>query len=187
MLPRSVPGPLLTLAFVVTHAPGLMSSWAPADPRPHPAASLVFPLWIPKGIKNQHGTSLVVQWLRLCTPNAGHVGSIPGWGTKIPRASWHCQKMINMARTHLRWSPPNWVLFHVPLLYFSMSCLSKQTCAHLTLHIQTPHIQCFPPVGGPLLSISTPAILILGDSSHLLEGALPLVSVVPQQPKSLLC
>ena len=127
------------------------------------------------------------QWLRLCTPNAGHVGSIPGWGTKIPRASWHCQKMINMARTHLRWSPPNWVLFHVPLLYFSMSCLSKQTCAHLTLHIQTPHIQCFPPVGGPLLSISTPAILILGDSSYLLEGTLPLASVFPQQPKSLLC
>ena len=27
-------------------------------PAPYPAASLVFPLWIPKGIKNQHGTSL---------------------------------------------------------------------------------------------------------------------------------
>ena len=27
------------------------------------------------------GTSLVVQWLRLCTPNAGGLGSIPGWGT----------------------------------------------------------------------------------------------------------
>ena len=24
------------------------------------------------------GTSLVVQWLRLCTPNAGEPGSIPG-------------------------------------------------------------------------------------------------------------
>ena len=113
---------------------------------PYPAASLVFPLWIPKGLKNQHGgTSLVVQWLRLCTPNAGRVGSIPGRGTKIPHASWHCQKMINIARTHLRWSPPHWVLFHVPLLCFSMSCLSKQTSAHLTLHIRTPHIQCFPP------------------------------------------
>ena len=29
------------------------------------------------------GTSLVVQWLRLCTPNARDTGSIPGWGTKI--------------------------------------------------------------------------------------------------------
>ena len=94
--------------------------------------------------------------------------------------------MINIARTHLRWSPPNWVLFHVPLLCFSMSCLSKQTSAHLTLPIRTPHIQCFPPVGEPLLSISTPTILIQGSSSHLLEGALPLASIFPQQPKSLL-
>ena len=29
------------------------------------------------------GTSLVVQWLRLCDPNAGSTGSIPGWGSKI--------------------------------------------------------------------------------------------------------
>ena len=27
------------------------------------------------------GTCLVVQWLRLCAPNAGGLGSIPGWGT----------------------------------------------------------------------------------------------------------
>ena len=32
------------------------------------------------------GTSLVVQWLRLCAPNAGDMGSIPGQGTKIPHA-----------------------------------------------------------------------------------------------------
>jgi len=30
-----------------------------------------------------HGTSLVVQWLRLHASNAGGVGSIPGWGIKI--------------------------------------------------------------------------------------------------------
>ena len=30
----------------------------------------------------QLGTSLVVQWLRLCTPNAGGPGSIPGGGTR---------------------------------------------------------------------------------------------------------
>lgn len=30
------------------------------------------------------GTSLAVQWLRLCAPNAGDMGSIPGWRTKIP-------------------------------------------------------------------------------------------------------
>ena len=28
-------------------------------------------------------TSLAVQWLRLCVPNAGDTGSIPDWGTKI--------------------------------------------------------------------------------------------------------
>ncbi|XP_059950014.1 leydig cell tumor 10 kDa protein homolog isoform X1 [Mesoplodon densirostris] len=35
------------------------------------------------------GTSLAVQWLRLCTSTAGGAGSglIPGWGTKIPRAT----------------------------------------------------------------------------------------------------
>ena len=29
-------------------------------------------------------TSLAVQWLRLCMPTAGGVGSMPGGGTKIP-------------------------------------------------------------------------------------------------------
>ena len=38
------------------------------------------------------GTSLVVQWVRLCTPNAGGRGLIPGWGTKIPHAAWSGQK-----------------------------------------------------------------------------------------------
>ena len=32
--------------------------------------------------KAEVGTSLVVQWLRLCTPNAGVPGSIPGQGTR---------------------------------------------------------------------------------------------------------
>ena len=30
------------------------------------------------------GTSLVVQWLRLCAPSAKGPGSIPGWGTRSP-------------------------------------------------------------------------------------------------------
>jgi len=33
------------------------------------------------------GTSLVVQWLRICFPMAGNAGLILGWGTKIPRAA----------------------------------------------------------------------------------------------------
>ena len=36
-------------------------------------------------------TSLAVQWLRLQASTAGDMGSIPGQGTKIPRAAWHGQ------------------------------------------------------------------------------------------------
>ena len=32
--------------------------------------------------KDGQGTSLVIQWLRLCTPNAGGPGSIPAQGTR---------------------------------------------------------------------------------------------------------
>ena len=40
-------------------------------------------------------TPLVVQWLRLCASNAGALGLIPGWKTKISHAitkTWHSQK-----------------------------------------------------------------------------------------------
>ena len=33
------------------------------------------------------GTSLVVEWLRICLPNAGDTGLIPDGGTKIPHAT----------------------------------------------------------------------------------------------------
>ena len=38
------------------------------------------------------GTSLVVQWLRLCTSNAGGMGLTPGRGTRILHAMLHGQK-----------------------------------------------------------------------------------------------
>ena len=38
------------------------------------------------------GTSLAVQWLRLCTSSAGGAGSIPGQGTRILHAAWYGQK-----------------------------------------------------------------------------------------------
>ena len=41
--------------------------------------------------KKIHGTSLAVQWLRLCASDTGGVGLIPGWGTKIPHATWSSQ------------------------------------------------------------------------------------------------
>ena len=38
------------------------------------------------------GTSLAVQWLRLCASTAVGAGSIPGQGTKSPHAAWCSQK-----------------------------------------------------------------------------------------------
>ena len=35
------------------------------------------------------GTSLAVQWLRICASNAGGMGLILGGGTKIPQATQH--------------------------------------------------------------------------------------------------
>ena len=39
--------------------------------------------------------SLTVQWLRLCASNAGGQSLIPGQRTKIPHATWLCQKSYN--------------------------------------------------------------------------------------------
>ena len=38
-------------------------------------------------IQRGQGTSLVVQWLRLCATTAGGMGSIPDWETKILHAT----------------------------------------------------------------------------------------------------
>ena len=40
----------------------------------------------------KHGSSLVVQWLRLQNFTAEGQGSIPDWGTKIPHAAQCSQK-----------------------------------------------------------------------------------------------
>ena len=39
-------------------------------------------------------TSLVGQWLRLRAPNAGGIGSIAGWGTKILHAMQYDQNIF---------------------------------------------------------------------------------------------
>ena len=41
---------------------------------------------------NSHGTSLAVQWLRLCTSIVGGTDLVPGWGTRIPHATWAAKK-----------------------------------------------------------------------------------------------
>ena len=42
-------------------------------------------MWYPE-------TSLAVQWLRLHASNIAGTGSIPGWGSKIPHATWPKKK-----------------------------------------------------------------------------------------------
>ena len=42
-------------------------------------------------LKLKSGSSLVVQWLGLRAFTAESLGSIPGWGTKIPQAVWHAR------------------------------------------------------------------------------------------------
>ena len=44
--------------------------------------------WSKKDFLRGQGTSLVVQWLGLCAPIDGGLGSIPGQGTKISKAMW---------------------------------------------------------------------------------------------------
>ena len=59
------------------------------NPKPNASHS---DIW--KGLKNIKGNSLAVQWLGLCAFTAEGTGSIPGWGTKIPQATWGSQKNI---------------------------------------------------------------------------------------------
>ena len=49
--------------------------------------------------KTKLGTSLIVQWLRLCTSIAGGTGSIPGPGTNIPTC--HIAQPKNEKKTKL--------------------------------------------------------------------------------------
>ena len=41
----------------------------------------------------ENGIPLAVQWLGHCASTAGGTGSVPGWVTKIPQATWHSQKI----------------------------------------------------------------------------------------------
>ena len=49
------------------------------------------------------GTSLAVQWLRLCTPDAWGLGSIPGLGTRshMPQLRPSTAKYINIKYTNI--------------------------------------------------------------------------------------
>ena len=53
-------------------------------------------MWLLKMKFLRYVTSLAVQWLSLCTSNAGDMGLIFGWGTKDPTKDvvW-CRKQTN--------------------------------------------------------------------------------------------
>ena len=71
-------------------------------------------------IKKGGGTSLVVEWLRLCAANAGGMGLNPGQGTKIPQATWCSQKKRRLTNT-----PEPLEAYIVPLLKLENSHLSQ--------------------------------------------------------------
>ena len=48
--------------------------------------------YLPNKTETTQGTSPAVQWLRLCTYNAGGTGLIPGWVTEIRHTVLHGQK-----------------------------------------------------------------------------------------------
>ena len=54
--------------------------------------------------KDTPGTFLAVQWLGLHASSVEGMGSIPGWGTKIPHTVWQ-KKKIEKKHTHTH-TPP---------------------------------------------------------------------------------
>ena len=59
------------------------------------------------------GTSLAVQWLKLHTPSAGGMGSVPGRGTKILHAARSGQKKQKNKKNKYR--KKKWIdLFLIP-------------------------------------------------------------------------
>ena len=73
--------PCITFCFLKS----ILNTAARVMPCPNLAMAPPFPPLKPASLqwilKSQMGTSLVAQWMRLCAPNAGDLGSIPGQGT----------------------------------------------------------------------------------------------------------
>ena len=85
----------------------------------------------------QAGTSLAVWWLGLHVSNAGGAGSIPGWGAKIPCATWWGQKHLHEKQNTIQGNPftllPDTELPHGPLEvqqmdFIQLPHLTVQTC-----------------------------------------------------------
>ena len=78
------------------------------------------------------GNSLVVQQLRLHASTTGDSCLIPGWGTKIPQATWYDQEKNKKATTTVDHNFYYWVL--------TLSAISKADPSWLYI------TQCVPPI-----------------------------------------
>ena len=77
--------------------------------------------------KYSTGTSLAVQWLRVCTSTAGGTGSIPGRGIRIPHAVWCSQQ--NKTHKFFFFNFGFVCLFVCLFIYLFISVLGLRFCA----------------------------------------------------------
>ena len=82
--------------------------------------------------RSKPGTSLAVQWLRLCTSNARGAGSNPSQGTKIPHAT---QPRPKKKKKNLRQRSPGLAVYKYHLGRFKAI---RQSLSHVQLHRLEP-------------------------------------------------
>ena len=96
----------------------------------------------------------MVQWLRLHTANAGVLGSISGWGTKIPHALHTNERFFKEKKIYLRHSQ-----------------LSSCVCF---MYILNWILISWPPLNKPFLYLVSSSILLLLFSHSVVSDSLKL-------------
>ena len=111
-----------------------------------------------------------VQWLRLCTSNAGGMGLIPGWGTKIPHAAQHSQKK---KRFHLLPSPwISWFLWQNDNSRLKTDERMFSNDAYVLKHnANVRSLQCYTEIQDLHLSFLTPSPVLV-SLCHVTEDEL---------------
>ena len=100
-------------------------------------------------LKCKVGVSLAIQWLRLCTSIIGGMGSIPGWGTKIPHAAWRGQKKRKEKKKKGRLMKP----FPSSESFKGSHCLLELSSNSRLFHPFVILLMLFPLPGMPFLTI----------------------------------